>query len=320
MSGTPPPCLYMGPLKGITDSLFRQVYLRNFPGLDRAVAPFVNPQGTPRYPEKLIADLLPEKNRALDLVPQLLNSDAEGFIALGNRLHELGYGEINWNLGCPVKMVAGKKRGSGLLPHPDRIVALLETALPRLKPSLSIKMRLGYHSHEEALALLPRLEPFPLTEIIIHARLGVQLYSGPVHLDRFDQCSAMTCHRLVYNGDLVTTGDYHNLRARFGRVDRWMIARGLLINPFLPAEIKGFSCNAEERSTRLQRFHDDLFTALKERLNGPGHLLGRMKQVWIYFIHAFPGKEQGIKAITRASSEQSYLKAVAAVLRPEHRR
>lgn len=314
MISTAPPCLYMAPLKGITDSLFRQVYLRNFAGIDRAMAPFVNPQRSPHYPEKLIGDLLPEKNQGLTLVPQVLNSDAEGFIALGNRLHELGYREINWNLGCPVKMVAGKKRGSGLLPHPDRIVELLEQVLPHLQPTLSIKMRLGYHSHQEALTLLPRLDPFPLTEIIIHARLGAQLYSGPVHLDHFDQCSALTSHQLVYNGDLVTEDDFNALAARFHSLHRWMIGRGLLINPFLPAEIKGFSYSADERTTKLQLFHDDLYAALKQRLSGPGHLLGRMKQVWIYFIHAFPGKEKLIKKITRAASEKGYRKAVDAVL------
>ena len=314
MTSTPAPCLYMAPLKGITDSLFRQVYVRNFPGLDRAMAPFVNPQKSPRYPEKLIADLLPEKNQDLNLVPQVLNSDAEGFIALGNRLHELGYEEINWNLGCPVKMVAGKKRGSGLLPHPDRIVKLLEQVLPNLKADLSIKMRLGYHSHEESLTLLPRLDQFPLTEIIIHARLGVQLYSGPVHLDQFERCRSHTSHRLVYNGDLVTLADFNAMAGRFSPLDRWMIGRGLLINPFLPSEIKDINLSPEERTGSLQQFHDELYTALKERLSGPGHLLGRMKQVWIYFIHAFPGKEKLVKKITRASSEKSYLKAVDTVL------
>ncbi len=314
MVSSAPPCLYMAPLKGITDSLFRQVYLRNFIGIDRAIAPFVNPQRSPRYPEKLIADLLPERNKDVELVPQVLNSDVEGFVALGNRLHELGYGEINWNLGCPVKMVAGKKRGSGLLPHPDTIVDLLERALPQLKPALSIKMRLGYHSHEEARTLLPRLDQFPLTEIIIHARLGVQLYRGPVHLDHFDRCRALTSHRLVYNGDLVTVEDFNTLAARFRPLDRWMIGRGLLINPFLPSEIKGISIGGDERAKSLRLFHDNLYTGLKERLSGPGHLLGRMKQVWIYFIHAFPGKERLVKKITRASTEQHYLKAVDTVL------
>ena len=307
-------CLYMAPLKGITDSLFRQVYLRNFSGIDRVMAPFVNPQRSPRYPDKLIADLLPEKNQDLELVPQVLNSDVEGFVALGNRFHELGYREINWNLGCPVKMVAGKKRGSGLLPHPDKIVDLLERVLPQLKPALSIKMRLGYHSHEEALALLPRLDQFPLTEIIIHARLGVQLYSGPVHLDHFDRCRAHTSHRLVYNGDLVTLEDFNTAAARFSALDRWMIGRGLLINPFLPSEIKGISISGDERARSLHLFHDNLYTALSERLSGPGHLLGRMKQVWIYFIHAFPGKEKLVKKIARASTEKSYLQAVDMVL------
>ncbi|MGI9538206.1 MAG: tRNA dihydrouridine synthase [Desulfocapsaceae bacterium] len=314
MNSSPDTCLYMAPLKGITDSLFRQVYSRHFPGIDWAVAPFVNPQNTPRYPDKLIADLLPEKNSGLPLIPQALNTDAEGFVALGDRLYDLGYEELNWNLGCPVKMVAGKRRGSGLLPHPDKIIDLLEQILPKLKPALSIKMRLGYQSHREALALLPRLDPFPLTEIIIHARLGIQLYRGQVNLDHFELCREKTSHQLVYNGDLVTLEDFTSLSNRFEPIDRWMIGRGLLINPFLPTEIKGIYLSRNERKEKLQLFQDDLYHGLKERLSGPGHLLGRMKQMWIYYIHAFPGKEKLLKKITRASSEKSFLKAIDAVL------
>ena len=314
MNPSPDTCLYMGPLKGITDSLFRQEFHRHFPGLDRAVTPFVNPQKTPSYPDKLIADLLPEINRGLELIPQTLNTDAQGFIALGNRLYDLGYRELNWNLGCPVKMVAGKKRGSGLLPHPEKIIDLLDKVLPKLKPALSIKMRLGYQSHQESLDLLPRLDPFPLTEIIIHARLGIQLYKGHVYLEHFAQCREKTSHQLVYNGDLVTFEDFTSLSSRFDGIDRWMIGRGLLINPFLPAEIKGIHLSEDERQEKLHLFHDELYQALKARLSGPGHLLGRMKQVWIYYIHAFPGKEKLLKKITRAATENNFLRAVDAVL------
>ena len=74
MISAPSPSLCMAPLKGITDSLFRRVYRQNFSGIDRAMAPFVNPQRTPRYPEKLIADLLPEINQGLELIPQVLNN------------------------------------------------------------------------------------------------------------------------------------------------------------------------------------------------------------------------------------------------------
>lgn len=306
--------LYMAPLKGITDSLFRHVFNRHFEGIDAMVAPFINPQSQPRYPDKLIKDLLPEHNDAAPLIPQVLNTDADGFTALADRLWDIGYQSINWNLGCPVKMVAGKRRGAGLLPYPETIIALLDRIVPTIKQSLSIKMRLGYHSPQEALALLPLLEPYPLSEIIIHARLGSQLYRGTVDLDHFERCCAATNHRLVYNGDLVTFDDFRARAQRFGSIDRWMIGRGLLINPFLPEQIKQIETSRSEQLERLRCFHDDLYTSLQQKLSGPGHLLGRMKQVWIYFIGAFPGKESLIKKVTRASSEKSFLAAVDKVM------
>lgn len=304
----------MAPLKGITDRFFRRVYTSHFEGVDRAMAPFINPQRQPRYPDKLIRDLLPGDNGGLPLVPQVLNTDADGFIALADRLFDLGYKEINWNLGCPVKMVATKQRGSGMLPHPEQIIALLDRILPRLKTALSIKMRLGYRSPEEALTLLPMLAPYPLSEIIIHARLGEQLYRGTVDLDHFDRCRAATGHRLVYNGDIVTLEQFSRLQKRFDSVDSWMIGRGLLINPFLPAQIKGIEPPPRQRLEILRSFHDDLYTSLREHLDGPGHLLGRMKQVWIYFIGAFPEREKLLKKITRASTEKSFLAAVDRVM------
>jgi len=304
------PQLYMAPLKGITDALFRQVFTAHFPGLDRAVAPFINPQKSPRYPDKLIADLMPAYNGAMPLVPQILNNDVDGFVALGNRLFDLGYSEINWNLGCPVKMVAGKRRGSGLLPYPDAITHILDRVVPKLKPKLSIKMRLGYEDHRESLVLLPRLEHYPLASITIHARLGVQLYGGSVNLDHFDQCRALTTHRLIYNGDLVSRDTFLEFAGRFAAIDGWMIGRGLLMNPFLPAEIKGYSYSGHDRIEKLQLFHAALFAALKSKLSGPGHLLGRMKQVWIYFGSAFPGQEKRVKKVIRSTTEKTYLQAV----------
>lgn len=308
------PLIFMAPLQGITDSLFRRVFNDHFPGLDGAVAPFINPHRGELVSDKLLRDLLPERSCSLPVVPQLLTTDPPGFLALANRLHELGYAEVNWNLGCPAPMVARKRRGSGLLPYPDQIIDLLEQVIPQLRPRLSIKMRLGYHDPREAHVLLPRLDDFPLTEIIIHARLGVQLYRGSTAPDEFARCLGLTRHRLVYNGDVTSLEGYRFLAARFGEVNRWMIGRGLLANPFLPGEIKGITGTEEQRRTTLAAFHDALFTALAERLSGPGHLLGRMKQVWIYLIHAFPGAEKPFKKLIRANSIGSYQQAARAII------
>lgn len=309
------PFIYMAPLRGITDALFRQIYCKHFEGINAAVAPFINPQRKSGHIDKLLADVSPQASD-LDLIPQLLNTNGDDFLALAQRLYDLGYNEINWNLGCPVPMVAKKRRGSGLLPFPDQIVAFLDYVLPRLKTRLSLKMRLGYHDHQESLTLLPLLDRYPLSDIIIHARLGKQLYRGVTSPDRFILCQRVSRHRLVYNGDINTSSDYHALN-RLIKVDRWMIGRGLIANPFLPSEIKSNRLPDQLRNEKLQRFHDELFLAMKERLDGPGHLLGRMKQIWIYLISSFPGKRNTLKKITKATTEGKYLDAVQSLFLTE---
>ncbi len=302
------PFIYMAPLRGITDTLFRRIYCKHFSGINAAVAPFINPQRKPVRSDKLLADVTPRDDRLL-LIPQLLNTDGDDFLALAQRLYDLGYEEINWNLGCPVPMVARKMRGSGLLPFPEKIVAFLEHVMPRLKTRLSLKIRLGYHDHKESLTLLPLLDRYPLSEIIIHARLGKQLYRGTTYPDSFMLCQEVSAHRLVYNGDINTPSDYEELKKSIN-AERWMIGRGLVANPFLPSEIKNGPISDQLKYEKLRRFHDEIFYAMKERLDGPGHLLGRMKQIWIYFINSFPGGKSSLKKITKATTERKYLDAV----------
>ena len=303
----PPPFLTLAPLQGVTEVLFRNIFARHFPGFDAAMAPFVKPQGQARFPDKLLRDILPELNRGLPLIPQLLHNDAANFLAVADRIADLGYHEINWNLGCPAPMIVRKQRGSGLLPHPELILALLDTVVPRLRIGLSIKTRLGLHDRGELPALLPRLDAYPLTEIIIHARLGSQLYEGRPDLDGFAACLPLTRHRLAYNGDIVDVPGFVALRQRFPQIDRWMIGRGALADPFLPAALKGTALpGPAERTRRIRIFHDELYAAYRERLAGPSHLLGRMKQLWAYLIASFPGREKLLKKINKAMSEDQY--------------
>jgi len=146
-----------------------------------------------------------------------------------------------------------------------------------------------------------------LTEIIIHARLGSQLYEGRPDLDGFAACLPLTRHRLAYNGDIVDVPGFVALRQRFPQIDRWMIGRGALADPFLPAALKGTALpGPAERTRRIRIFHDELYAAYRERLAGPSHLLGRMKQLWAYLIASFPGREKLLKKINKAMSEDQY--------------
>lgn len=305
------PFLYLAPIRGLTDAFFRQTLCRHFAGFDAAVAPFINPQRKSLYDDRMLRDVLPENNGPLPLIPQLLHTDPEQFLVLAGRLADLGYRQVNWNLGCPAPMVARKKRGSGLLPYPEEIVAILSKIMPRLGVELSIKTRLGFHERTELAALLPALDDFPVKEIILHTRLGRQLYKGPTDPDGFAECRRQTSHTLVYNGDINDLATFRMLAAHFPTVGRWMIGRGALANPFLAEEIKGYAVEpAAKRKERIVAFHAELYAGYTERLSGPGHVLGRLKQLWIYLVGSFPGQEKALKKILKSSTLAGYDRAV----------
>lgn len=307
----PRPFLYLAPIRGLTDALFRDTLHHHFGGYDGAVAPFITPQRNSPYSDAMLRDVLPEHNPGLPVVPQLLNTDPETFVTLARRLQALGYRHVNWNLGCPAPMVAKKRRGSGLLPYPEAIVAILGRVMPELDIELSIKTRLGYHDRSELIRLLPELDRFALKEIIVHTRLGKQLYKGAADPDGFAACQSQTSHRLIYNGDITDLATFQALAARFPAVDRWMIGRGALANPLLAEEIKGFPPTGDtERKSRLYAFHDDLCRRYRKRLSGDSHILGRVKQLWAYLISSFPGQERRQKKILKSGSLAAYLTAV----------
>lgn len=181
----PTPFLYLAPIRGITDAPFRSIFHRHFPFFDAAIAPFTNPQRYANLKDKFLVDILPENNRELPVIPQLIYNNAEDFLHLAKRLEDTGYDHINWNLGCPAPTVANKRRGSGLLPHRETILHILDSIVPALKAKISIKARLGFQDGGDFATLLPDLEQYPLKEIIIHPRTGKQLYRGTVDLNGF---------------------------------------------------------------------------------------------------------------------------------------
>lgn len=301
------PRIYLAPLHGITDAGLRNIMVKNFGGIDKAVAPFIAPQKNIIHPEKLLADVIPEKNKAISIIPQLLHTEPEPFLILAERLAGMGYQEINWNLGCPVAKVAKKKRGSGLLPYPEKILSFLDRVIPKLPLALSIKTRLGYYEPEELLALLPQLNNYPLKEIILHPRLGKDLYRGLASAEAFLQCQRLSCHELVYNGDIATSADYSRIKKLLPDTTRFMVGRGLLASPFLAEELKnGKPVDPATKRQRLYTYHQDLYTHYQSTLSGPGHLLGRMKLIWSYFIDSFPGQQKTLKAIKKARSLPQY--------------
>ena len=301
--------LYMAPMKGLTDHLFRSAFADHFGGFDLAVAPFITTKQGHRIKKNYVKDVLPENNTRMPVIPQILSKTAGDFIILANYLYDLGYDTVNWNLGCPYPMVANKKRGSGMLPYTDRIQAFLDRVIPEINGSLSIKMRLGWKENTDIFRLLPVIDPYPLSQIIIHPRTGLQRYEGPVDLDAFEDCLAVTGHTVVYNGDIRTVDDFRRLYQRFDRVHAWMIGRWCIADPFLPGRITT-GADIPDKIYRMQLFHDTLFEAYNRVLDGPSHVMNKMKGLWRYFSLPFEDCKKSMKNITKSRLPEQYLERV----------
>ncbi|VAX35755.1 hypothetical protein MNBD_UNCLBAC01-212 [hydrothermal vent metagenome] len=312
MSEEGPPVLYMAPVMGITDSAYRCVYDQFFSGYDVTIAPFIVSCAGGKIKSTHLRKILPERNIfKFKLIPQILGKNADDFIVLAKAMFDLGYDTVNWNLGCPILKVQKKMRGSGLLPHPDIIAQLLDKIIPKIPNKLSIKVRLGAEDPGDLVRLLPALNPFPLEEIIIHARTGKQLYTGDVDISAFENCLGLSQHDLVYNGDINSLKNFNMLKERFPMINRWMIGRGGIINPFLPEQIKeGSVFSSQQKRLKFIAFHGALFSAYQQELNGPAHILSKMKEVWFYWQQAFKNGKKIYKKICITKCSDKYLSIV----------
>lgn len=294
------PVFEMAPLHGVTNRIFRRVSFTHFTGFDAALAPFIATLKV--FPERNthFRDLLPENNTGISVIPQLLGNDPEDFVVTGRILADMGYTEINWNLGCPYPRVAKKKRGSGLLPHPDLIARVLEAACARVPATISVKLRLGREHSDEILALMPVLNSLPLKRIILHPRTGIQMYGGDVDLAGYARASALSRHPVVYNGDLKSLAVYEALKERFPDTAGWMIGRWAISDPLLPARLNGE--REREPLPRIKAFHDELKARYAEVLSGPGHLMDKMKEIWRYLAPSFPDNPLELSSLARAKT------------------
>lgn len=303
--------IYLAPVQGITDRIYRNLFPLYFKGVDVAIAPFISSSKKMKPVNNLLREFYPDKNTGIPTIPQIMSSDPDDFTMLANTLYDIGYSSVNWNLGCPFPMVMKKGRGAGMLCYPAKIESFLEKTMSAIKPKLSIKLRIGLKYPDEVLELIPIFNQYPLEELIIHPRTGVQMYKGEVDLDMFEQCLNLSKHRVVYNGDIDSFEKYKMLSLRFGSIKRWMIGRGLIGNPFLAEKIK-FDTEKpyDEKSKIMRAFHDHLFAEYLKILSGPAHITNKMKEIWTYMSDFFENGEKIRKKINKTHHRDNYVDVV----------
>lgn len=302
---------YFAPMEGITGYVFRNAHHACFPSMDRYYTPFLSPnQNRPMSPKEK-RDVLPENNLNIPLVPQILTNNATQFLQTTAALADLGYEEVNLNLGCPSATVVTKGKGAGFLKEKGKLEAFLDEVYDKAPIPVSLKTRLGMYDPMEIEALLELFGQYPVREWILHARIREDYYKYEPRLDAFDIAAKQSPFPLCYNGDVFSVSDYERVCQRFPQVKAVMLGRGLIANPALVRQIQGGTAitKAEFRS-----FHHRICHGYEEMMSGERNVLFKMKELWAYWDALFQGAEKYIKKIRKASSLAEYHAAVAILL------
>ena len=237
--------LYFAPMEGITSYSFRQVHHRFFPGMARYYTPFLAATQTHSFKKKEIREILPENNRGMQIVPQILGNHAEDCLAAIRTLSSYGYHEVNFNLGCSMPQVANRGRGAGFLGKIDQLDAFFEELFDGMEKDeafadvkLSVKTRIGDKDPGEAANLLAVYNRYPICELIVHPRLRTDLYQNVPNMEVFSMFYEECAHPLCYNGDLLSVDAYRNVCRRFPDLPAMMLGRGLIMDPSLAEQIR----------------------------------------------------------------------------------
>ena len=346
--------LSLGPFQGITDAPFRNVFKRHFGGIDKYYTPFFTGIHKEEHAKNLQGEEIdPQCNDVETLTPQILSTDAEEILRFAKQCKALGYKEINLNMGCPFPRVANKKRGCGLLPYPDMVEAMFEWVFEEIDIQFSVKCRLGYFNPDEIDAIIPIFNKFPLSELIIHPRIGKQLYKGEADVERFKALIPYINAPLVYNGDIFSVDGFHHIQGVIAGedpqsptlIDSFMLGRGILTNPFLAEDIKasvtasearqsrpldrcnsdGLDCfvvpprnDAKRQSEKTDRLHNYVLDLYEDRLRHAGgspKVLGRMKELWSYLMNSFEEPQVIWRKIKKINALKEYEEAVETIFK-----
>lgn len=299
--------VFFAPLEGITGFVYRNVHRRMFPGVAAYYTPFLTPTSDSPLTGRGLTDVLPQHNQDVPLIPQLLTNRAEDFLAAAASLRDLGYGEVNLNLGCPSGTVFSKRKGAGFLGLPQDLDAFLDAVFSGTSMKVSIKTRLGVTDPDEWPDLLAIFNRYPVSRLIIHPRVRQDFYKNPVRPAAFQYATTHSSLPLCYNGDLYTPKHCQDLLTTFPTVSDLMLGRGLIRNPALVRELKG---GAPLTAAELLAFHDSLLSAYRSVLFGERPVLGKMKELWFYMHTLFEHPEKPYKAIRKAKTLRDYEDAV----------
>ena len=290
---------YFAPLEGLTDSIYRKLHHKYFPGIDRYYTPFLSPTIHRALTPREAREIPPADTLGYNLVPQLLTKSSDDFLWMAGQCRDLGYDEVNLNLGCPSGTVTAKGKGSGMLADVDALDSFLYSIFSAAPLNISVKTRLGFHSPEEFSTILAVFNRYPIKELTIHPRVRSAFYNGAVDMDAFTFGVQTSRAPICYNGNLCSVSQINDFSAQFPSVNAVMLGRGLIADP-------GMLYPGGTDAKTLKSFCDELLEEYLVAFGGSRNAMFRLKENWRYLICKFDGAEKLAKRLRKTTDLTEY--------------
>lgn len=233
----PPRPVFLAPMEDVTDPYFR-LMCRQF-GADMVYTEFVSAdaliRGAGRTGQKL------ELGRDLRPVAvQIYGKDVDSMVEAAKIAEAAGPDILDINFGCPVKKIAGKGAGAGLLRDIPRMLDITRAVVKAVSLPVTVKTRLGWDASEIIITeLAPRLQDCGIAALTIHGRTRSQMYTGdadwsPIAAVKADPRMHIP---IIGNGDIATPARAKECFDLYG-VDAVMVGRAAIGQPWIFRRIK----------------------------------------------------------------------------------
>lgn len=231
--------LFLAPMEDVTDPAFRLICKRF--GADMVYTEFVSAdaliRNVPRTEQKLT---IHDEERPIAI--QIYGRDSEPMSEAAKIAEAAKADIVDINFGCPVKKVAGKGAGAGLLNDIPKMLQITSSIVKSVNVPVTVKTRLGWDDSSKVIVdLALRLQDCGIAALTIHGRTRAQLYKGEAD---WSLIGAVKNHPqikipIIGNGD-VTTPERAKYNFDTYGVDAVMIGRGSIGRPWIFSEIKHF--------------------------------------------------------------------------------
>ena len=289
---------YFAPMEGLTDSIYRRLHHQYFPGVDRYNMPFFSPTVHRSLTARESRELPEADSVPFTAVPQVLTKVPEDFLWAAQVCRDLGYREVNLNIGCPSGTVVAKGKGSGMLRDLEELERFFDSIFAASPLPISVKTRLGLESPEEFPAILALYNRYPIRELTIHPRVRKEFYTGEIYREWFTYAVENSAHPLCFNGEIRSLAEAQAVCEQYPQVEAVMIGRGLIADP-------GMLSGGTDIET-LEAFLNALMDTYEVEFSGCRNALFRMKENWVHLYPRFSGSEKLWKKMRKTTDAAEF--------------